>query len=63
MLIDCEQCEARDTDACNGCIVTFLLDRDEGAVVFDVAEERAIRTLQDGGLVAGTNYLPRAAGR
>ncbi len=62
MLIDCDQCVMRYTDACDGCIVTFLLDRGEGAVVFDVAEERAIRALQDGGLAPASHYLPRASG-
>ncbi len=62
MRIDCDTCVVRDTDACDGCIVTFLLDRPPGAVVFDVAEERAIRVLQDGGLAAATHYLPLAPG-
>jgi hypothetical protein len=50
MRIDCGDCVMQHTDACDDCIVTFLLDRPRGAVVFDVAEERAIRALQEGGL-------------
>ena len=60
MLIDCESCVMRDTDACDGCIVTYLLDRPPGAVVFDVEEERAIRTLQEQGLAPGSRFQPRA---
>lgn len=54
--IDCETCVARRTDACDGCIVTHLLDRPPGAVVFDVEHERAIRALQDGGLAPATRF-------
>jgi hypothetical protein len=56
MHIDCADCVMQHTDACGDCIVTFLLDRPEGAVVFDVAEERAIRALQDGGLAPATRF-------
>ena len=60
--IDCETCFARDSDACGDCIVTFLLERPEGAVVFDVAEERALRALHDGGLAPALRYRDGAAG-
>ena len=58
MLIDCGDCTMKDTHACDDCIVTFLLDRPEGAVVFDVAEERALRVLHDGGLTAPNRFRP-----
>jgi len=58
MHIDCADCAMQHTDACDDCIVTYLLDRPEGAIVFDVAEERAIRALQTGGLIAGTRFVP-----
>lgn len=45
------------TDACDDCIVTYLLDRPEGAVVFDVEEERAIRTLQERGLAPNSRFV------
>ena len=61
MLIDCDDCVMQHTSACKDCIVTFLLDRPEGAVVFDVAEERAIRALQEGGLAAATRFEPEVA--
>jgi hypothetical protein len=45
--IDCDSCLARETAACKDCIVTFLLDRPEGAIVIDVEQERALRTLAE----------------
>lgn len=56
MLIDCTTCVARDTTACDDCIVTALLDRPAGAVVFDAAEERALRVLNAAGLAPGSRY-------
>jgi hypothetical protein len=54
LTIDCEACpERRGKDHCDECIVAFLLDRPPGAIVFDVAEERALRALRDGGLLPG----------
>lgn len=44
------------TDACGECIVTYLLDRPVGAVVFDVDEERAIRNLQERGLAPTSRF-------
>lgn len=60
MLIDCDACALRDTDACDDCVVSFLLDRPEGAVVFDVAEERALRVLGDAGLTPGCRFTADA---
>jgi hypothetical protein len=53
LVIDCSDCVVRRTDACDDCIVSFVLDRPGGAVVFDAAEERALRALRDGGLLSG----------
>ncbi|HEX9775735.1 MAG TPA: hypothetical protein VGB83_09170 [Actinomycetota bacterium] len=51
-VIDCERCPKRtDERECEDCIVAYLVDKPAGAVVFDVAEERAIRALADGGLI------------
>lgn len=58
MHIDCGSCTMQHTSACSDCIVTYLLDRPEGAVVFDVAEERALRVLTDGGLTAPNRFEP-----
>jgi hypothetical protein len=63
MRIDCNECVMQHTDACEDCIVTFLLDRPEGAVIFDVAEERALRVLHDAGMAPENRFEPqRAAG-
>ena len=59
MLLDCDSCVMRDTDACDDCIVTYLLDRPEGAVIIDVEAERALRTIADAGLAPGSRYRPR----
>lgn len=56
MLIDCDTCAVRDTDACGDCIVTFLVERPEGAVIFDVEEERALRSLQQVGLAPKSRF-------
>jgi hypothetical protein len=58
MHIDCNDCVMKATDACGDCIVTFLLDRPAGAVIFDVAEERALRVLSDSGLTPASRFEP-----
>lgn len=55
--IDCGECAMQHTDACDDCIVTYLLDRPSGAVVFDAEEERALRVLQSGGLAPGSRFV------
>lgn len=61
MLIDCDSCVMRATAACDDCIVTFLLDRPEGAIVFDADEERALRIISAAGLAPVNRYTPRHA--
>jgi hypothetical protein len=51
MLISCDDCRMQGTDACGDCVVTHLLDRPDGAVVFDAAEERALREMSKAGLL------------
>lgn len=62
MQIDCDACVMQHTDACGDCIVTFLLDRPPGAVVFDVEQERAIRSLQAGGLAPPDRFVAADGG-
>jgi len=59
-LIDCGTCVMRETTVCADCVVTFLCrdeepdsgsDRQTGAIVFDIAEIRAMRALAEAGLV------------
>lgn len=42
-------------------MVSFILDRSDGAIVFDAAEERALRSLRDAGLLPEVR-LERATG-
>ncbi len=56
MRVDCDDCVARKTDACQDCIVTYLLERPEGAVIFDVEQERALRTLSEAGLAPPNRF-------
>ncbi len=52
LVIDCDICIARRTEACDDCMVSYLVrQRDDEAVVIDLAEARALRTLGAGGLV------------
>jgi hypothetical protein len=60
LVIDCDVCVARATEACADCVVTFLLDRDpHEAVVIDVDEVRALRMLGDAGLVPRLRHQRR----
>ena len=64
MLIDCDECVMQGTAACDECVVTHILGREPGhAVVLDLAEERALRTMTEAGLVPGLLHLPRADDR
>ncbi len=58
--IDCDDCVMQGTSTCDDCIVTFLCTRDDdGATVIDVAEARALRLLQQGGLVPALRHRRR----
>lgn len=59
-VIDCESCIARQTAACDDCVVTYLCSREpDEAVVIDVAEARALRMLGDAGLVPRLRHRRR----
>jgi hypothetical protein len=63
LVIDCAECVLEGTDACADCVVTWLVEREPGeAVVVDVAEVRALRALQDGGLVPRLRHRRAASG-
>jgi hypothetical protein len=52
LVINCDDCTMQSTSACEDCVVTFICGRQpDDAVVIDVAEERALRLLDRGGLV------------
>ncbi len=61
LTIDCDCCALRNTDACDDCVVSFLLDREpEDAVVIDADEARAMRMLERAGLVPTLRFSTRA---
>lgn len=59
--LDCDTCAMKDTDACKDCVVTYILQRPDGAVVYDAAEERAVRTMANAGLLPLPRWEPRPA--
>jgi hypothetical protein len=58
LVIDCDTCVMRHTEACADCLVTFLCDdRDrDGAIVIDVAEARAATLLARAGLAPALRH-------
>jgi hypothetical protein len=57
--IECDECVARRTAACRDCVVSFLLASDGEAMVFDVAEARALRLLSSAGLAPALRHRRR----
>ena len=61
--IDCDECVMAGTNACDDCVVSFILRREPGeALIIDAEEERALRSLQGGGLVPELRHRPRRVG-
>ncbi len=61
LTIDCDACSLQGTDACNDCVVSFLLERDpDDAVVIDADEARAMRMLERAGLLPSLRFEDRA---
>jgi hypothetical protein len=61
LTIDCDCCALRRTNACDDCVVSFLLEREpEDAVVIDADEARAMRMLGRAGLVPTLRFQSRA---
>jgi hypothetical protein len=59
--VECESCVMRDTSACEDCVVTYLLERDpDDAVVIDADEARAMRMLEQAGLLPSLRFEARA---
>jgi hypothetical protein len=57
--ISCDECRMQHTSACDGCVVTFICERDPvDVVVIDVAEVRALRLLGRSGLVPPLRHQP-----
>jgi hypothetical protein len=61
LTIDCDCCRLQGTDACDDCVVSFLLEREpDDAVVIDADEARAMRMLERAGLVPSLRFSSRA---
>jgi len=55
--VECESCVMRETEACGDCVVTYLLGREpDDAVVIDADEARAMRMLEDAGLLPALRF-------
>jgi len=55
--IDCDRCTWQGSTACDGCEVTYLLEREpDDAVVVDAEEARAMRMLERAGLVPSLKF-------
>jgi hypothetical protein len=50
--ISCDECTQQATAACDGCVVSFICDREPNdALIIDAAEARAVRMLSRSGLI------------
>jgi len=61
--IACDDCVMTATAACDDCLVTFVCEPraavGERAVVLDLEEHRAVRRLQDAGLLPASRHRAR----
>jgi hypothetical protein len=61
LTVDCDCCAWQGTDACDDCVVSFLLEHEpDDALVIDAAEARAMRMLERAGLVPTLRFEGRA---
>ena len=60
--VSCDDCRLQGTDACQDCLVSFVLGRDpDDAVVIDAEEARTVRMLAGAGLLPSLRFTRRAA--
>ena len=60
LTISCDECTMQHTDACDDCVVTFIIGREpDDAVVIDADEARAVRLLAGAGLVPRLRHEPK----
>lgn len=58
--VDCDRCVLADSEACDDCVVSFVVGRPERrAVVVNAQEARAVRLLSSAGLVPALRHLPK----
>lgn len=63
LTISCDECVMRATPACDGCVVTFICEREpDDAIIIDAAEERALRLLGRSGLVPPLRHRSASTG-
>ena len=61
LTVDCDSCTMQATEACEECVVTYLLGREpDDAVVIDAEEARALRMLERAGLLPSLRFEERA---
>jgi hypothetical protein len=61
MRIDCDECVMQHTEACDDCVVTFLVNGRPGEpVVIGDDEAQAMRLLGGAGLVPRLRLVPKA---
>lgn len=61
LTISCDDCALQHTDACDDCVVSFVLDHDpHDAIVIDADEARAVRLLAGAGLVPQLRHERKA---
>lgn len=63
--ISCDDCLRSSSDECAGCLVTFICAADDAAqepraIVLDLEEQRAVRRLQEAGLLPRLRHRRRA---
>jgi hypothetical protein len=55
--IDCADCAHQHSSVCDDCVVSFIVGREsDDAVVIDAHEARAVRLLEQAGLVPGSRH-------
>jgi hypothetical protein len=60
--VDCADCSHQETSVCDDCVVSFIVGREpDEAVVVDAAEARAVRMLEQVGLVPGVRHSFQAS--
>ena len=58
--VDCDRCELAASEACDDCLVSFVIGRSGcHTVAADAEESRVVRLLSGAGLVPALRHLPK----
>lgn len=60
MIIDCNDCEMHQTEACNDCFVMAILNRKDEPLVLDPEGQEAMNSLQEAGLAPLLKFKRKA---